>query len=79
MRRKDQNGFITKDELSDVLLHLGCKTNSSDVQSMLKEADLEPRSKGFNRVEHLGSGPFRRLFREFHLVFFENSRRNQAF
>jgi len=38
---KDGNGFITKDELADVLSSLGCPTKSEDLDVMLKEADLD--------------------------------------
>ena len=38
---KDENGFISKDELALVLSSLGCPTETADLEAMLKEADLD--------------------------------------
>ena len=38
---QDNNGFITPQELSQMMNQLGQKLNASDIESMIKEADLD--------------------------------------
>lgn len=38
---KDQNGFITRDELRDVMLNIGERLSDEEIDDMIRDADQD--------------------------------------